>query len=150
MEEKEQQKIEMPKYISKKLVRARPMNELEAVELGYARPNDDHHEWREGYYVLYPDGYRSWCPKGVFEKSNKKAETAYDRLLIENEELSGRLDKLHTFIHHNENFKKLPKTEQVLLVSQYGAMQAYQGILLLRIYSMSPLDEKLDVKSIEK
>lgn len=52
METLEQQKIDMPKYISKKLVRARPMNELEAVNLGYARPNDDHHEWREGYYVL--------------------------------------------------------------------------------------------------
>ena len=53
METLEQQKIDMPKYISKKLVRARPMNELEAVNLGYARPNDDHHEWREGYYVLF-------------------------------------------------------------------------------------------------
>jgi len=146
METLEQQKIDMPKYISKKLVRARPMNELEAVNLGYARPNDDHHEWREGYYVLYPDGYRSWCPKDVFEKSNKKAETAYDLLMIEHDELSERLGKLRKFIHHNENFKKLPKIEQVFLISQYGAMQAYQGVLLLRIESMSPLE----VESKEK
>lgn len=86
------------------------------------------------------------CPKDVFEKSNKKAQTAYDWLIIENEELSERLGNLRTFIHHNENFKKLPKIEQVFLISQYGAMQAYQGILLLRIDSMSPLE----VESKEK
>jgi len=40
----------------------------------------------------------------------------------------------------------LPKIEQVFLISQYGAMQAYQGVLLLRIESMSPLE----VESKEK
>ena len=49
----------MKKYISIKEVQAEPMNELQAVELGYARPNEDNHEWREGYHVVYPDGYHS-------------------------------------------------------------------------------------------
>lgn len=73
----------MKKYIGTKEVQAEPMNELEAVELGYARSNEDNHEWREGYHVVYPDGYHSWSPKNVFEESYKCAETFLDRLQIE-------------------------------------------------------------------
>ena len=39
----------MKTYIGNKKVQAERMNEYEAVELGYARPNKDNHEWREGY-----------------------------------------------------------------------------------------------------
>lgn len=63
----------MKTYIGTKQVKAEPMNELAAVENGYARKNEDNHEWREGYHVQYtnPDGstYDSWSPKQVFEKS---------------------------------------------------------------------------------
>ncbi len=55
----------MKKYIGTKEVQAEPMNELEAVELGYARSNEDNHEWREGYHVVYPEaitlGARRMC-----------------------------------------------------------------------------------------
>lgn len=77
----------MIKYIGKKEVQAERMNEYEAVQLGYARPNDDHHEWREGYHVVYEDGYHSWSPKNVFEAAYKKSETFLDRLRIEVENL---------------------------------------------------------------
>lgn len=57
----------MKTYIGTKQVKAEPMNELAAVEKGYARKNEDNHEWREGYHVQYtnPDGstYDSWSPK---------------------------------------------------------------------------------------
>ena len=43
----------MKTYIGKKQVKAEPMNELAAVEKGYARKNEDNHEWREGYHVQY-------------------------------------------------------------------------------------------------
>ena len=63
----------MKTYIGTKQVKAEPMNELAAVEKGYARKNEDNHEWREGYHVQYtnPDGstYDSWSPKSVFESS---------------------------------------------------------------------------------
>lgn len=121
------------KYTGTKIVRAEPMNELKAVELGYARPNEDNHEWREGYHVIYPDGYQSWSPKSVFENSYKCSETFIDRLKIEHDELNERLDNLRKFIHYSEEFKAIPKEEQVLLISQFGAMQAYQGILCLRL-----------------
>lgn len=41
----------MKTYIGTKQVKAEPMNELAAVEKGYARKNEDNHEWREGYHV---------------------------------------------------------------------------------------------------
>lgn len=63
----------MKTYIGTKQVKAEPMNELVAVENGYARKNEDNHEWCEGYHVQYtnPDGstYDSWSPKQVFENS---------------------------------------------------------------------------------
>lgn len=50
----------MKKYIVTKQVKAEPMNELAAVENGYARKNEDNHEWREYYHVQYinPDGIK--------------------------------------------------------------------------------------------
>ncbi len=63
----------MKTYIGTKQVKAEPMDELAAVEKGYARKNEDNHEWRQGYHVQYtnPDGttYDSWSPKQVFESS---------------------------------------------------------------------------------
>ena len=56
----------MKTYIGTKQVKAEPMDELAAVEKGYARKNEDSHEWRQGYHVQYanPDGstYDSWSP----------------------------------------------------------------------------------------
>ncbi len=63
----------MKTYIGTKQVKAEPMDELAAVEKGFARKNEDNHEWRQGYHVQYtnPDGsvYDSWSPKDVFERS---------------------------------------------------------------------------------
>lgn len=44
----------MKTYIGTKQVKAEPMNELAAVEKGYARKNEDNHEWREGYQTAAP------------------------------------------------------------------------------------------------
>ena len=66
-------KCNLKKYIGTKVVEARPMNEIDAESVGYARKNIDNHEWREGYHVRYtnPDGstYDSWSPKSVFEEA---------------------------------------------------------------------------------
>lgn len=126
----------MKKYIGTKQVKAEPMNELAAVENGYARKNEDNHEWREGYHVQYinPDGstYDSWSPKNVFEKAYKCAETFLDRLEIELTELSNKQDKLNKFFD-TDIFKSLPKQKQTLLQAQFGAMLAYSQILVERI-----------------
>lgn len=44
----------MKTYIGTKQVKAEPMNELAAVEKGYARKNEDNHEWREGFTCSTP------------------------------------------------------------------------------------------------
>lgn len=122
----------MKKYKGTKVVLAEPMNELTAVELGYARPNEDNHEWREGYHVVYPDGYHSWSPKNVFEEAYKCFETYIDRVKIEKAELNERMKNLDKFIR-SEKFGNLDDEDQSLLLGQFGAMLSYFHILKRRI-----------------
>ena len=53
-------------YIGIKIVEAVPMTAEDALEHGY-RIGDNA---GDGYEVTYPEGYKSWCPKDVFEKHN--------------------------------------------------------------------------------
>lgn len=122
----------MEKYISRKQVLAEPMNEFKAVELGYARPNEDNHEWRQGYHVLYPDGYHSWCPKKQFEESNRCAETFVNRLFIEQEELNERIKSLKSFMY-TEKFNSLETAQRICMERQLGSMTSYNSILEERI-----------------
>ena len=70
--------LNLKKYTGTKVVEARPMNEIDAEYIGYARKNSDNHEWRDGYHVRYtnPDGsfYDSWSPKDVFEKAYREVK----------------------------------------------------------------------------
>lgn len=127
----------MIKYIGKKEVQAERMNEYEAVELGYARPNEDNHEWREGYHVVYEDGYHSWSPKNVFEAAYKQSETFLDRLRIEAEELAKKQSKLNDFFG-SEKFKELPWEQQKFLEAQFGSMLSYLTILQVRLEYLEP------------
>lgn len=107
----------MKKYVGTKTVKAEPMNELAAVEKGYARENKDNHEWREGYHVQYTnsDGsiYDSWYPKSVFEKAYQVAETPLDRIKIELEELNTRFAKGIEFLA-NEGYALIYPTKALL------------------------------------
>lgn len=127
----------MIKYIGKKEVQAERMNEYEAVQLGYARPNEDNHEWCEGYHVVYEDGYHSWSPLHVFESAYKLSETFLDRLKIEAEELAEKQSKLNKFVG-TEKFKELTWEQQRLIEAQFGAMLSYLTILQVRIEQLSP------------
>jgi hypothetical protein len=122
----------MEKYISRKEVLAEPMDEAQAVELGYARPNEDNHEWRQGYHVLYPDGYHSWCPKKQFEESNRCAETFLNRLSIEIDDLKERIKSLKSFMY-TEKFNSLEPAQRICMERQLGSMSSYDSILEERI-----------------
>lgn len=122
----------MKKYKGTKVVLAGHMDELTAVELGYTRPNEDNHEWRQGYHVVYPDGYHSWSPKNVFEEAYKSFETYIDRVKIEKAELNERMKNLDKFIY-SEKFGNLDDEDQSLLLGQFGAMLSYFHILKRRI-----------------
>lgn len=63
------------KYIGIKFVNAEPMTADVAEKKGYRVSNNK----CDGYEVTYEDGYKSWCPKDVFEKHN---------FIIKNEELA--------------------------------------------------------------
>lgn len=53
-----------------------------------------------------------------------------ERLVGELEELSGRIDRLDSFIK-SENFLKLEKTDRELLKIQRSAMESYRGFFCL-------------------
>ena len=63
----------MSKFIGVKMVEAVPMTAGEAAKKGYRTPVAESAMdlYIAGYEVTYPDGYKSWCPAGVFEKSNR-------------------------------------------------------------------------------
>ena len=132
-------KCNLKKYIGTKVVEARPMNEIDAESVGYARKNIDNHEWREGYHVRYtnPDGstYDSWSPKSVFEEAYKPSDTVLDRLKIERNELRERIEKLEDFIGLNfsEAAEKVGHYQAALLLIQRGYMVNYLDVLETRI-----------------
>lgn len=129
----------MKTYIGTKQVKAEPMNELAAVEKGYARKNEDNHEWREGYHVQYnnPDGstYDSWSPKSVFEQAYKCADNVLNRLQIEFSELAERLDSLDELLSRGFDHvaEKVGYKQAAMLISQRMAMKAYFDVLDTRI-----------------
>lgn len=120
----------MKNYTGTKTVSAEPMNEFDAVQKGIARPNTDNHEFRDGYHVVYPDGYESWSPKGVFEEAYKCSETHIDRMKIEYEELKERKDRLKNFLNSNAS---IDEDEKGLLKAQYLIMCSYCSILSERL-----------------
>ena len=136
----------MKTYVGTKMVKAEPMNELAAVEKGYARKNEDNHEWREGYHVQYtnPDGsiYDSWSPKSVFEKAYKVAETPADRIKIQLEELNTSFAKGIEFLA-NESYALIYPTK-ALLSAQVETEREYSYLLNDRLERMSDGKESLD------
>lgn len=135
----------MKTYVGTKTVKAEPMNELAAVEKGYARKNEDNHEWREGYHVQYtnPDGsiYNSWSPKSVFEKAYRAAETPADSIKIELEELNTRFAKGIEFLA-NESYALIHPTK-ALLSAQVETERQYSYLLNARLKRMSDRLERM-------
>ena len=139
----------LKKYIGTKEVMAAPMDEATAVTKGFARKNEDNHEWRSGYHVQYtnPDGstYDSWSPKDVFEKSYQVAEDFKDSLIIEFNELKERFNKLDAFLDEKDYDKVIEicgPAQTALMFSQYHAMRHYYDILRTRIELLEDFPDK--------
>ena len=79
------------KYIGIKFVNAEPMTAEVAEKKGYKVSNNK----GDGYEVTYEDGYKSWCPKDVFERHN---------YTIKNEELA-KTCELMVSPDYKERFK---------------------------------------------
>lgn len=62
----------MQKYIRCHIVEAEPMTRYAFDNLKnreHTSPSND-----EGYHVVYPDGYESWCPKAQFEAAGRPVD----------------------------------------------------------------------------
>ena len=64
----------MQKYIRCHFVKAEPMTRGDYNKLrGWELPANENPA-DEGYHVVYPDGYNSWCPKDSFEKAARPVD----------------------------------------------------------------------------
>ena len=62
----------MKQYIGTKVISAQPMNLGDYnTKRGWTIPANEDPK-REGYYVVYPDGYESWSPKEVFDEAYRE------------------------------------------------------------------------------
>ena len=120
------------------------MQALQAELKGY-KTNDVPNE-TAGYEVTYGDGYKSWCPKDVFDRNavefkhldyfNHKCQDNYPdyvkRMFIEESELLNKINKLLDFTNCRK-FNELDEYRQDMLTKQHIFMLGYLNILRERI-----------------
>lgn len=126
----------MKKYIGTKEVSATPAWQID----GTIYPKDGvvprSMNRKDGYKVVYEDGYESWSPKDVFEKAYKLAETPLDKLKIECDELKERIENIEALLGNkiSEGVKKAGGVPQTaLLIIQRSHMVNYLDVLETRI-----------------
>lgn len=139
----------MSKFIGVKMVEAVPMTAIEASKKHYRVGQDGTiiPPTTKGYEVTYSDGYKSWCPKDVFERNNVKfieenledivhiADNAPDfikRMGVEHNELVDKYNKLNAFIF-TDYFSTLDENRKSRMFIQRNIMKAYIAILQERI-----------------
>lgn len=121
-------------YTGTKTIKATPMGASDAKCYGAKITEDTikNNIGNPGYLVEYPDGYRSWSPKKVFEDAYRLSETYLDRLRIEHEDLKNRYLKGQEFMY-SEKFNILSVDEQMALSVQMDIMRKYLAVLASRI-----------------
>lgn len=136
----------MKKYLGVKLISAEPCSQDQFAgaenfgDLSKLSGGVD----REGYKVVYEDGYTSWSPKDVFEKAYREIKTLdtntkellphQERVQQEAKDLNDKIQKLNSFmVERIELFCSLPKEEQIRLEQQLLSMKYYLSILVERI-----------------
>jgi hypothetical protein len=64
----------LQQYIGVKIVMAAPMTrEMFHHKKDGRLPSEDDVQ-QPGYFVVYPDGYESWCPRDQFESANRRMD----------------------------------------------------------------------------
>ncbi|WP_180051209.1 hypothetical protein [Acinetobacter sp. YH12211] len=135
----------MNKYLGKKLVTAVAMTRTMYNDYrGWQLPEDERHLKDEmGYLVEYADGgrsndprhegYISWSPEDVFNKSYTPYNTWLERLEHEQAELQEKLNALDTALNVQQKPEMISETQWVLMSRQQFHMRMYNQILLDRI-----------------
>lgn len=62
----------MKTYIGTKIIQAEPMDEVTFLTTVKKQTPSPDRENQHGYLVIYPDGYKSWSPKNVFETAYRE------------------------------------------------------------------------------
>lgn len=122
----------MKRYIGTKVIMAEPMTMAEAQKV-LGREIKPATVEEDGYLVKYKDGYKSWSPKSVFEEAYKPIETFLDRLVIEKQELTVKVDKLYKFLSMKDAIMKVGSFQFARMTEQIEAMEKYLSILTIRI-----------------
>ena len=122
----------MKQYIRTKVIMAEPMTMTEAQKV-LGREIKPATVEEDGYLVEYKDEYKSWSPKSVFDETYKLAETFLDRLAVEQQELTEKVDKLRKFLSLKDAQMKVGSFQFVRMTEQLEAMEKYLNILTRRI-----------------
>ena len=102
----------MSKFIGVKMVEAVPMTAFDAAKKGYKTSIRGDEVNNPGYEVTYPDGYKSWCPKDVFEASYYQIQDSNGEMLCRND--------VEGFVNKVESFKIGTKTTNVTVTCLTG------------------------------
>lgn len=122
-------------YTGTKTIKAVPMEKSEAENV-LGKSITPATLVTDGYLVEYPDGYRSWSPKHVFENTYRISETHVDRMKIELADLNERIIKATRTIN---TFGAISEEERWYLKKQLDAMREYADVLYDRIrYAVEP------------
>jgi hypothetical protein len=70
-------------FIGCKLIKAKLMSEHEFINKIKNEDIPQGKENRDGYLVIYPDGYKSWSPKSVFQNAYRTVTTSEIQLINE-------------------------------------------------------------------
>lgn len=85
----------MSKFIGVKMIDAVPMTAIEAVKKGYRSNVTTDGINAPGYEVTYEDGYKSWTPAEVFERSYYPIQDSNGEMLYRND-VEGFIDKVES------------------------------------------------------
>lgn len=135
----------MKQYTGTKVVNAEPMTRQEYNDLRVWDLPADEDGSDEGYLtedIKAPsnlegwDGYISWTPKDMFEKTYLPSEHPIDRMAIENLQLLAKLKALDDLLDGDKP-EKISDKQWSLLQSQRAYMKGYFKVLDERIEDMA-------------
>ena len=127
------------KYMSVRMVHAEKMNLKEYEKKTGKNPLKDTIGESDypGYLVTNEAGFARWMKKEIFESQFELADTPKDRMVVELNELTQRLDALQKTLSNSKVFDVVPEAQKGLMISQYHAMCLYGDILSKRLNLLS-------------
>ena len=144
--------LEMTQYTTKKVVNACKMSRKEAEKLmgRNVYPDSEEREDEGGFLIVYPDGYKSWCPSHIFYQLYKRSGNYIERMIIERDENKERYLKGREFTF-SDKFNELLSEEKTLLRKYLDAMEGALYLLNQRIdISIRKEKEKAMRQAIER